>query len=1042
VFTHQTFHPPYEMSDSKCVSLNLSGSPWTLDDSLHEIVEAATSTSNSSTYRRCQSIHLTNFDVDTELTAKLVNILQNQRNVIENLEFVECMGHIDIVITIALSSTSLKSLTVSFGRRRTVPFDSIAHSIGVGLQTNNSQLQTLELNSFTLSSEAAHSLKGGMTGNHTLERLRIEDCRFAERDAVLALARGMRRLGTLKDVSLVSCLAHTGHPLDDDSVAHLIHGIEYNPNLQRLNLTGNKCFNRAIEVLSSLLDETKIQHLNLSCQCINQNDSMDLSLLVGALGRTSTLHALELRCNNLSSDRNLASLAAGLMHNTSIKYIGLESNRINNSGLAILASRVPSMKVLRHLVLNHNTFDELGATILSNAMKENVSITKVVCDRHIRSYRDIRYYADLNLCGRMFVDALGSFKPALWPLILGRAKTLLGDYLSNSQGRQADAIYFLLRQGPPPLKTPMFSQGISKRLLGIEKNGNNAKKTANSARHRLLSIVRDAKDMEGQKVKLPIRIRDLPLVPNERCGRWYVNNFFSTTSCHFKSTDGHVNKWELSLKRLNLPLVHRIISQKGGCIIVDSSVRKLLPDSFSRTIPIWCAVLNRIVQRYGEELEMTSIAYKSWDTRLQTPKDVVSIEEHEKIASLIDMYVERLYQSRAIVDPKGLVCSLTKPLKVAWMNHNGDFYSTNGDDAPTATEEDSAANDFLIVCWNPSKYQFQSGSTKKSHVKWIDIPGYYYTPGAADDHESWAKHLTPKLFWDHHLTLLEPAQTDEQVEKQIQHLVQKAASHSRIAHLDSNGQERRQTMPYDRIGSMNLWIGSCRAGRPPECWDSFDAVLNVTNESYSDNDWHRRTDKFYQQLPVKEGKRDKTELEKWMPVGLAFLFLHLQKERRVLVHCAQGKDRSVAVVIVFVCLFCKLVYPLELRPDLPSWDLTTLIQGVNPERNESTSANGSSDETDSGLSHEFVSHLLLDHSKEVFIRWTQNLLQRDVANGPLIDKDMIRIALHLIRQDREVADPSRSTMQKINRFLLSSNIHQKEARKIEREQVRPRIILL
>jgi tRNA A64-2'-O-ribosylphosphate transferase len=1017
------------MEKSECLRLDLSGMPWALDDSLQEVVQAATAT----TSRRCISIRLTNFDVDTAVTAKLINILQNQCNEVKNLQFVECTGHIDIVVAIALSSMSLESLTLSRGNVLTPAFDSIAHSIGIGIQTNNSQLQTLELKSassvmFTLSSEAAYSLEEGMSGNKTLQRLHIEGCRFAERTAVGALARGMSRLGTLTDVRFASCFAHTGHPLDDDSMALLIHGIENNANLQRLNLSGNKCVNRGIAALSAVLDRTKLQQLDLSCQCIDQNESMDLSLLVGALGRTSTLHSLELKCNKLSSERDMAFLAAALMHNTSIKYIGLGSNRINNSALEILASRVPSMKVLRHLVMDNNLFDDLGATILSGAMKENVNITTVVCNRNILSYREIRYYADLNVCGRMFVKSFVNFKPALWPLILGRATTLMGDHLSSGQERQADMLYFLLRQGPPPLKTSELSQGISKPSSGSENSGSSSKKTANRARSRLLSIVRDAKDMEEQKLKLPCAIRQLPLVPNERCGRWYVNNFFSTNSCYFKSTDGHVNTWEMSLKRLNLPLVHRVISKNGGCLIVDSSVRKQLPDSFSRTIPIWSAVLNRIVQKYSEELEITSAAYESWDTRLQTPEGFVSIEEHEKISSLIDMHVGMLYKSRAIVDPEGLVRALTKPLKVIWMNHRGEFYRTNGDGAPTATQELSTANCFLVVCWNPSKYQFQDRTTKKSHVEWIENPGYYYTPGAADDHESWAKHLTPAIFWDHHLTLLESSQTDEQVEEQILNLVQqvKAASHSQLVNvLDSQCQERQRTIPCDRIGSMNLWIGSRRAGRPPECWDSFDAVLNVTNESYSVYDWHRSADKFYLQLPVKEGKRDKTELEKWMPVGLAFLLLHLQNGRRVLVHCAQGKDRSVAVVLVFICLFCRLVYPLELRPDFPSWDLKTLHQSLVPERSESKNANDSRDEMNSGLSTEFVSHLLLVHNKEVLIRWTHFILQKDVADGPLVDKDQIRIALHLIRQDREVAEPTRSTMQKINRFLMSSKLYQR-----------------
>lgn len=38
---------------------------------------------------------------------------------------------------------------------------------------------------------------------------------------------------------------------------------------------------------------------------------------------------------------------------------------------------------------------------------------------------------------------------------------------------------------------------------------------------------------------------------------------------------------------------------RGGCIIVDSTRRgKRFPDSMSKTIPIWCCVLNRAVERH------------------------------------------------------------------------------------------------------------------------------------------------------------------------------------------------------------------------------------------------------------------------------------------------------------------------------------------------------------------------------------------------------------------------------------------------------------
>lgn len=317
-------------------------------------------------------------------------------------------------------------------------------------------------------------------------------------------------------------------------------------------------------------------------------------------------------------------------------------------------------------------------------------------------------------------------------------------------------------------------------------------------------------------------------------------------------------------------------------------------------------------------------------------------------------------------------------------------------------------------------------------MEWIEDPGYYYTPGAADDHESWAKELTPIFFWEHHRTLLHSSRDDDQVEDRI-HSIVKEASHTQSG-SDCASHEKLVALPCDQIGSLELWIGSRRAGRPPHCWDAFDAVLNVTHESYFNDDLRSRDEKFYLQLPVEEGKRDKTELEKWLPVGLAFLFQHLQKDRRVLVHCAQGKDRSVAVVVIFICFACILIYPLELRPDFSSWDLEILYNCS--ETDPPTPSNetcSSPTYMESGLSSELVSRLLKPDGRDVFLSWAHGLMKRGVAGGPLFDKDSARIALHLIRQDREVAEPTRSTMQKINRFLMSSKLYQQRVRSHESE---------
>ena len=530
------------------------------------------------------------------------------------------------------------------------------------------------------------------------------------------------------------------------------------------------------------------------------------------------------------------------------------------------------------------------------------------------------------------------------------------------------------------------------------------KKIAYRARHRLRSIHRDHQNLFKQQQRQDIC--SFPLIANERCGSWYIKNNSAVAHCYFKSTDGHVGTWNMSLKRLNLPLVD-LLSQSGGCRLVDSSVRKILPDSFSRTIPIWACVMNRFIERYRREEGKDAPGF--WDTKLYTPSCIVSQEEHLQICNLMDARVECLFQSQAIVNPQRLVDTMTKPIRAIWIS--------NGNEG---LEEIYFGLDkyFVIVCWNPSTY---GSSITKNRIHWIDDDessrnecGFYYTPGAADDQESWARHLTPELFWKYEQKLVDPSLNDDETDALIDSLVEQAKLMQ-----DDDGDDDDEDCMADQIGNLNLWIGSRRAGRPPTCWDSFDAILNVTNAEYPEN----RAIYFYLQLPVAEGKRDKTELERWMAVGLVFLIRYLQNGRKVLVHCAQGKDRSVGLVLALVVLSCRLVFPLRLHPDFELWDLDSLGQKIKQsDKAKDSNKEDSSYYLQSGLLKSLVNGLLVDSGRDLFLEWVHSQLGKTTSE-PVTNKENLRIALHLIRQDREVADPTRSTMQKLNRFFMSCSLY-------------------
>jgi len=465
--------------------------------------------------------------------------------------------------------------------------------------------------------------------------------------------------------------------------------------------------------------------------------------------------------------------------------------------------------------------------------------------------------------------------------------------------------------------------------------------------------------------------------------------------------DGHVNIYNFSLKRLNLPLV-QLLSQKGGCVLVDSSTRKIMPDSFSRTIPIWCCVFNRIARRYRKDMNLREELNDDWDDGLHTPASLVSPEEHARIFALIGERVDMLWRSRAIVDPRGLVETLTKPLRAVWVANN---------DMLSECSSHSFEKYFTLVCCNPSAQSLHS----KNHIEWVgdDVAGYYYSPGAADDESAWARKLTPELFWSNREALLDPSLTDDQVDSVIDSIVKQSRK-------NPDDTVKRSS---DKIGNLNLWVGSRKAGRPPECFSEFDCILNVTENEYAemrDNVIDQRSDqrkRYYLQLPVLEGKRDKTELERWMPIALIFIAKHIRESRKVLIHCAQGKDRSVGIVLAFVCIFCRLEYPLRLLGDECLDGIEQMIHNHEGDND----VDRKSMYLLSGLRDATVGRLLREDGREVFLGAIHGHLS--LPTEPLATKESLRVAHHLVSQDREQAEPTRSTFQKLNRFFMSSTLY-------------------
>lgn len=179
---------------------------------------------------------------------------------------------------------------------------------------------------------------------------------------------------------------------------------------------------------------------------------------------------------------------------------------------------------------------------------------------------------------------------------------------------------------------------------------------------------------------------DFPLIANRRNGVWYHPNFddtcyFKVSTTHFgchcgglqqftilaQSTDGHHGNWNFSSIRLNLNVLESALSSKG-VIIVDSTRRgKRFPDALSKTIPIWCAVLNAAMFQclYDEAIDPYV-----W---LFLPQWVTSSEK-SCIKELLPKWVEQVTKNKQLMDhlqqlygERSPERETFKPLRCVWI---------------------------------------------------------------------------------------------------------------------------------------------------------------------------------------------------------------------------------------------------------------------------------------------------------------------------------------------------------------------------------------
>lgn len=265
------------------------------------------------------------------------------------------------------------------------------------------------------------------------------------------------------------------------------------------------------------------------------------------------------------------------------------------------------------------------------------------------------------------------------------------------------------------------------------------KRQEHSPRNCVASIVYDARMFVA---RLPAVFPGWSIFGNKRCGAWYVppdgSDDVLPKQCYFKSTDGHVNKWGFSFARLNLH-VALDAARHGGCIVVDATRRgKMFPDALSKTVPIWCAVVNTAVALYRMDtvdVDDESSEGNFAQISLQLPPWVPD-GEAAQIEARIDAWAMQLVDA-GIEEFATLAREMSKPLVCIWAHPSHD----------RLPEVDDAMRERSTVVVLASASVYGSRERRAMRLDNGEEVVFSYVAGAADDEETWGQGLTPELMW-------------------------------------------------------------------------------------------------------------------------------------------------------------------------------------------------------------------------------------------------------------------------------------------------------
>jgi hypothetical protein len=286
--------------------------------------------------------------------------------------------------------------------------------------------------------------------------LEIVSCDAPERDWV--------QMGQClaKSTSLIS-LSIVNSTLRPASIQSLSDGLRYTTSIERLRLCRNKLGNDGVRMLSlGLVENQSVTTLQLVHNEVGDDSISNLSRLLKKDGR---IQDLNLTKNDIGTQGAMQLMKLVSSHMSLHSLSLAENGNIGLEGLKLIGESIPSIKLRkleislrpfwemtcslnRHVAPGAKELREAAGRALVNGVESNYHIHELSVswvDVPPKFKNVIRFYTDLNKCGRHLVAEERAMSPTIWCPVMAKC----GD---------ASLIYYLFQQNPELVKpAPLIS---------------------------------------------------------------------------------------------------------------------------------------------------------------------------------------------------------------------------------------------------------------------------------------------------------------------------------------------------------------------------------------------------------------------------------------------------------------------------------------------------------------------------------------------------------------------------------------------------------